>query len=201
MIDHNSLLKASAVLKKYKKGEQLFKEGDVARYYYQVHSGEIKMNNFNDEGKEFIQGIFGTGKSFGEPPLFANFKYPANAEAIIDAKIWQLSKSKFLKLLEENPSIHHKFTSTLALRLYYKAIMVSEISTQEPEHRILRILDYFKKNDQTKTNLTDSSRYKIEFTRQQIADLTGLRVETVIRTIKKLEQKGELLIKDRKVYR
>ena len=199
MIKSETLRSAGAVLKKYAKGESLFYEGNDARFYYQVHSGEIKMNNYNDEGKEYIQGIFGVGKSFGEPPLFADFKYPANAEAIVDAEVWQLSKDKFLKLLEENPVIHHKFTSTLATRLYYKAMMVSEISTQEPEHRILRILDYFKKNNQQSND--DSDLYKIEFTRQQLADLTGLRVETVIRTIKKLEQKGELSIKDRKVYR
>lgn len=199
MIDHASLLNSGAVLKKYKRGEFLFQEGSIARYYYQVHLGEIKMNNYNQEGKEYIQGIFAKEKSFGEPPLFADFKYPANAEAIVDSEVWQLPKEKFLKLLEENPDIHHKFTSTLALRLYYKAIMVSEISTQEPEHRILRILDYFKKNSNLST--TESNTYKVELTRQQLADLTGLRVETVIRSIKKLEQKGELFIKDRKVYR
>lgn len=198
MIDTKVLLNSGAKLKKYHRGEVLFEEGSIARYYYQVHIGEIKMNNYNQDGKEHIQGIFTKDKSFGEPPLFADFKYPANAEAITDSEVWQLSKQKFLTLLEENPKIHHKFTSTLALRLYYKAIMVSEISTQEPEHRILRILDYFKKNN-TKKN--SSSIYKVELTRQQLADLTGLRVETVIRSIKKLEQKGELFIKDRKVHR
>lgn len=199
MIDYTSLLNSGAVLKKYKRGEFLFREGSIARYYYQVYQGEIKMNNYNQEGKEYIQGIFTKEKSFGEPPLFADFKYPANAEAIIDSEVWQLPKEKFLKLLKENPGIHHKFTSTLALRLYYKAIMVSEISTQEPEHRILRILDYFKKNNDP--NMKESNTYKVELTRQQLADLTGLRVETVIRSIKKLEQKGELFIKNRKVYR
>ncbi len=199
MIDYENLLNSGALLKEYKKGEFLFQEGAIARYYYQVHQGEVKMNNYNQEGKEYIQGIFTKGKSFGEPPLFADFRYPANAEAIVDSEVWQLPKENFLRLLEEHPGIHHKFTSTLALRLYYKAIMVSEISTQEPEHRILRILDYFKKNKNDDTK--KSNTYKVELTRQQLADLTGLRVETVIRSIKKLEQKGELFIKDRKVYR
>ncbi len=197
MIDHQNLINWAAVLKPYKRGELLFREGTEARYYYQVHSGEIKMNNYNEEGKEYIQGIFTNEKSFGEPPLFANFKYPANAEAIVDSEVWQLPKEKFLRFLEENPKTHHKFTSILASRLYYKAIMISEISMQEPEHRILRIVDYFKKN----SNTLDNESYKVKLTRQQLADLTGLRVETVIRSIKKLEQKGELYIKDRKVYR
>jgi len=45
------------------------------------------MNNFNDEGKEFIQSIFKKGDSFAEPSLFINCIYPANAEALIRADI------------------------------------------------------------------------------------------------------------------
>jgi hypothetical protein len=45
------------------------------------------MNNYNLDGKEFIQGIFREGQSFGEPPLFADVKYPANAEAILDSEV------------------------------------------------------------------------------------------------------------------
>ena len=76
--------------------------------------------------------------------------------------------------------------------------MVAEISSQEPEHRILRILDYLKKHVHKKE---EPFSFKVDLTRQQIADLTGLRVETVIRATKALEKKGELKIKSRKVYR
>lgn len=46
----------------------------------------------------------------------------------------------------------------------------------------------------------EKNGYKIDFTRQQMADLTGLRVETVIRAIKALEKKGTIKIINRKVY-
>jgi len=198
MIDENLLLDHGAKKIAYSKGDQLFREGESALNFYQIASGEIKMNNYNEDGKEFIQGIFAIGQSFGEPPLLANVKYPANAEAISDAEVFQLSKEHFLELLSSNPKVHLKITQTLAKRLFYKAIMVSEISSQEPEHRILRILDYLK-NYVHKTEGKFS--YKVDLTRQQLADLTGLRVETVIRATKSLEKKGELQIKKRKVYR
>ncbi|HER39599.1 MAG TPA: Crp/Fnr family transcriptional regulator, partial [Salinimicrobium catena] len=145
MIDENLLLDYGAKKITFSKGDQLFREGESALNFYQVISGEIKMNNYNEDGKEFIQGIFSIGQSFGEPPLLANVKYPANAEAISDAEVLQLPKEHFLELLTSNPKVHLKITETLAKRLFYKAIMVSEISSQEPEHRILRILDYLKK--------------------------------------------------------
>lgn len=197
MIDENLLLNYGAKRVSFSKGDQLFREGESALNFYQVASGEIKMNNYNEDGKEFIQGIFSIGQSFGEPPLLANVKYPANAEAISDAEVFQLSKEQFLELLSSNPKVHLKITETLAKRLYYKAIMVSEISSQEPEHRILRIIDYLKHVDKVEGKFT----YRLNLTRQQLADLTGLRVETVIRATKSLEKKGELQIKKRKVYR
>lgn len=198
MIDENLLLNHGAKRVTYSKGDQLFREGESAVNFYQVASGEIKMNNYNEDGKEFIQGIFSIGQSFGEPPLLAKVKYPANAEAISDAEVFQLSKEQFLDLLSSNPKVHLKITETLAKRLYYKAIMVSEISSQEPEHRILRIIDYLK---QHVSKVEGKFNYRLDLTRQQLADLTGLRVETVIRATKSLEKKGELQIKKRKVYR
>jgi len=198
MIAPELLEKYDASKKSFEKSEIIFEEGYLPTHYYQVISGEVKMSNYNDDGREFIQGIFYKDQSFGEPPLFLNQKYPANAIAVEDAKIYLLSKISFMKLLEENPTVSIKIIENLAQRLYYKSVMAAEMSTHEPEHRVLKLIDHgiayfnFKKDD---------NGYLINFTRQQIGDLTGLRVETVIRTIKALEKKGVLKIINRKVYR
>jgi CRP-like cAMP-binding protein len=198
MIAAELLEKYGALKKSFSKNEIIFEEGNLPAYYFQIISGEIKMSNYNDDGREFIQGIFYKGQSFGEPPLFLNQKYPANAIAVEESELFLLSKHNFMTLLKENPDVSIKIIENLAQRLYYKSIMAAEISTHEPEHRVLKLLDHgiayfnFKK---------DSNGYLINFTRQQIGDLTGLRVETIIRAIKNLEKKGELKIINRKVYR
>jgi len=198
MIAPELLEKYGAVTKSFDKNEIIFEEGNLPANYYQIISGEVKMSNYNDDGREFIQGIFYKGQSFGEPPLFLNQNYPANAITVEDAEILLLSKNNFMNLLEENTAVSIKIIENLAQRLYYKSVMAAEMSTQEPEHRVLKLMDHgiayfnFKK---------DANGYLINFTRQQIGDLTGLRVETVIRTIKALEKKGLLKIINRKVYR
>ena len=198
MIATDLLEKYDALKKSFDKNETIFEEGNVPTHYYQIISGEVKMSNYNDDGREFIQGIFYKDQSFGEPPLFLNQNYPANAITVNDSEILLLPKSNFMKLLEENSNISIKIIENLAQRLYYKSVMAAEMSTQEPEHRILKLIDHgiayfnFQK---------DENGYLINFTRQQMGDLTGLRVETVIRTIKALEKKGILKIINRKVYR
>ncbi len=198
MIAEDILFRFGAEKLAFLKGEKIFSEGQPALCYFQILRGEVKMNNFNDDGKEFIQGIFFAGQSFGEPPLFADVKYPAHAEALSDAEVLRVSKENFLKLLKAHPDEHLSITKALASRLYYKAIMAAELSSQEPEHRILRIIDYLKKHVH---DLYEPFSFQVNITRQQIADLTGLRVETVIRATKSLEKKGELKIKNRKLFR
>ena len=156
------------------------------------------MNNFNDEGKEFIQGIFSDNRSFGEPPLMTWNVYPANAEVIIDCTLIKLPKDSFLKLLKDSPTVNLDFSIELAKRIQYKAMMMAEISNNEASHRILTLIDYLK---YTIYKVEAEHEYLVDLTRQQIADLTGLRVETVIRNIKKLEQEFELKIVDSKVWR
>jgi CRP-like cAMP-binding protein len=198
MIPEELLHKFNAQYKQFQKGEIIFTENQTAYNYFQICSGIVKMNNYNDDGKEFIQGVFYKNQSFGEPPLFIDVKYPANAEAISESEILVISKEQLFKLLQANPEIHLKITQSLAKRLYYKAIIASEISSQEPAHRVLRFIDYLK-NDVYK--ITGEFTFKVDYTRQQIADTLGLRVETVIRVIKSLEKKGNLRILKRKVYR
>ena len=198
MLPKKILLEQGAIIKIYKKGDFIFYKGDTAKHFHQIISGEIKMNNYNDDGKEFIQGIFKEGRSFGEPPLFTDRVYPANAEVIKEANILMLPKQNFLELMNHS-DMGLEILKIFSKRLYYKSLIAVEMSSESPQHRVLSLLDYFK--TYTIKNVVISKRYKIDFTRQEMANLTGLRVETVIRAIKALENNGEIKIIDRKVYR
>ena len=193
----NKILEASGAKKiHFPKDAFLFREGAEANFYWQVLEGTVKMANYSREGQEFTQGMFKEGESFGEPPLFSGFSYPSNAVAVTEAVVWKLSKDKFLEILAENFELHLNFTRSLSERLHYKAMIMKEISSHDPEHRILTLIDYLKEKDNS-----SNGYYEVTLTRQQIADMTGLRVETVIRSIKSMEQKGKVLISKRKVYR
>lgn len=190
-IDVDVLISFGAVFKDYEKGEVLFYEGDTANNYYQVISGSIKMFNTNDDGKEFTQGYFSKGQSFGEPPLFIDEKYPASAMAFQPSEVIRLSREKFLLLLDKYPAIQKQFLELMARRIYNKATTSKDIINQKPEFRIKAFLDTYKKSE---------AKEQIPFTRQEIANFTGLRVETVIRTISKMKMKKIVDVIDHKIY-
>jgi len=70
------------------------------------------------------------------------------------------------------------------------------LACYNPEHRISALLQYFKTNNRH----TCPKCNRVQLTRQQIADMTGLRVETVIRAIRHLHTQGKLVIEKGKVY-
>ena len=174
----------------------LFYEGESANFYYQIISGRIKMVNVNNDGKEFVQGIAETGQSFGEPPIFHGAPYPASARAMEDTELYKLPKENLFALLKDYPDIHLKLTAVLTKRLMYKAMIMKEISNHDAEHRILTFIDYLKSEYGT-----SGRSFEVNLTRQQLSTLLGIRVETVIRTIKQLEEKGDVSIVGRKVFR
>jgi CRP/FNR family cyclic AMP-dependent transcriptional regulator len=184
-----------AKLVSLKKDQTLFHEGDSATDYMQVESGTVKMFIVSHDGQEFIQGIFNAGESFGEPALIGKFPYPGSVVAIEPSKIWKLPSDYFLQMLRENFDLHLKMDQVLCQRLRYKSMVLSEISSHEPEHRILSLLKHFK----SKHPLTDSGKIIIPYTRQQLADMSGLRVETVIRTVKKMEKGRKLSLEGHKI--
>jgi CRP/FNR family transcriptional regulator, cyclic AMP receptor protein len=196
MIDIDTLLAWGAAFKKLKAEEIIFHEGTQAQFYYQLVSGSVRWANINEEGKEFLQVMVEPGECFGELPLFDDGPFAATAIANEDAVIIRLHRSTFLQLVKENPEIHFAFSKLLSERLRFKFFILKEMANHNPEHSISTLLSYFK---QTQKNICPKCN-RIKLTRQQIADMTGLRVETVIRTIKNLQSKGEVTIEKGKVY-
>ena len=194
-IDPDLLITWGAVAKKYDKNEFIFYEGDKCRFYHQIEDGQVKMCSYNEEGKVFIQGIFNKGDSFGEPPLFIDVEYPACAQAETNCVIYKLSKDTLFKILAEYPDLKMQFIMSFATRIYEKSTINKNISNPHPEQRILGLLEKYKLH-----NDLPQGRTIIPLTRQSIADQLGLRVETVIRTLKRMDETGKVAIIKHKLY-
>jgi CRP/FNR family transcriptional regulator, cyclic AMP receptor protein len=196
MIDIDLLLALGAVYKKVNQGEMIFIEGTRCNFYYQLVSGRVRWLNINEEGKEYLQSMIEPGECFGELPLFDGAPYAATAIADEDCTIIKLHESTFHQLLLEHPDVHFSFSKLLAQRLRFKFFLLKEFLHNEPEERITSLISYLKA---TKHNFCEHCG-KIKLTRQQIANMTCLRVETVIRTMRHMSDKGDISIRKGKVY-
>ncbi|WP_144281928.1 Crp/Fnr family transcriptional regulator [Chryseobacterium echinoideorum] len=196
LIPEELLIKYGAEAETFQPSHIIFSEGDVPRNYYQIVDGRIKLNNYNEEGKELIFAILEKGLSVCELLLFIDKTYPVNAITFEECKILKLSKPRFEMLLDENPQVSRDINKFLSERLYYKYIMLDNNSSLRPSVRVKGALDYYKSYKED----SEKFEYEIPLTRQQLASLTALRVETVIRTVKQLEKENFLKIINRKIF-
>ena len=119
-----------------------------------------------------------------------------NAVAIENSEIIRLPKANFLSLVKDNPETSINIYHCLAERMYYKYIMLYNLSFQSPIGKLKMLMDYLKSYHEDKNPYS----FQVPLTRQQLASLTGLCVETVIRTIKNMEKEKILKIENRKIF-
>lgn len=193
-IDYNLFITYGGVAKKVGKGEVIFREETFPRFFYQVIHGEVKLFTANMEGKELIQGIFKEGESFGEPPLLLGKPYPSTAQATTAGIIIKISRENFLNILKDFPELSTRLMYVFAGRIYKKAVSAQIWVGSTPEDKITQFLEKYKQDAPA------IAPHPIPYTRQQIADFTGLRVETVIRTLMRMKQKGKVKITNHKLY-
>jgi len=169
-------------IKTYTKDSVIYEPGMQPRYVYFIKSGEVRMVTVSDEGKEFIQGVFKAGQHFGEPALLINRPYLAFTITSKDSQLIAVNKEDFFDLIKNDPDFSMNLIQTLSHRLFYKSMMLEELANEKADHRLLTIINYLLHD------ITEGENLKV--TRQELADMTGLRVETVIRGVKMLAERG-----------
>ena len=188
------LLDRNSSISFYKKGETIYHAETPPRWVYFIKSGKVKMVTMNNDGHEFIQGIFHSNDYFGEPALLLNKPYLAFTIALQDTEIIAVSREEFFSFLEKDNDFSMRLILNLSNRLFYKSMMLEELANEQANHRIETLLKYLLKE------VAPGEELKV--TRQQMADMSGLRVETVIRIIKLpssqkgFKLKGGKIVKD-----
>ncbi|WP_139423206.1 Crp/Fnr family transcriptional regulator [Chryseobacterium mulctrae] len=181
----------------YNPGDYIFRENSIPQFYYQIITGEVKLSNYNSDGKEFIQNILTCKDALGESMLFTEKAYPINAIALTSCTTIKVPKTIILNYLTKNPEIYLNICKSLAERLNHKFLLMQKISSPNAAERLKEVIELMKK-EQHHNNVKPFT-FEVPVTRQQLASLTRLCLETTIRTIKKMERQNILCIRNRKI--
>jgi CRP/FNR family transcriptional regulator len=192
-IDYNILIAYGGIARKIEKNQFVFMEGEQAHYYHQIIEGKVKIFSTNSDGKELIQGIYTVGESFGEPPVFICDEYSYSAQTMTTCVLVKITLEKIQHLLNDYPETTQLIIRGFAQKLYHKDKMVQMWGGANPEEKILLFIEQNCSKNSSKKSI-------FPYTRQQIADFTGLRVETVIRTLSKMNKEGKVSIIQHKLY-
>jgi len=179
------------------KKDTLFREDQKAVNLFYLMEGEIKIYNTDSEGKEFLINKVNEHQFLGEPPFLLGEKYPANAEIASEtAEIFSFSEELFKQYMVNHPEMLFEFTKEIAKKAYEKTLRLKSIVHQCPHERITNFLKIHKKS----LGIGDGEKAIINVTRKEMANSTGLAIETVIRTVKKMEREDKLKLINHKIY-
>ncbi|MCU7616291.1 Crp/Fnr family transcriptional regulator [Chryseobacterium sp. PBS4-4] len=196
LIDEDLLFRYGGELVNFRKNDFIFKELEYPKFYFQIKHGNVKINNYQSEGKEFIHSFPSAGHSLGETFIFSDRPYPVNAVAMTDSGIIRVLASKFFDLVNSNANIIYQLYQYTSQRMHYRYVMLNNLSSVNPYSKVLCVMDCLKQYHQ----VAEQFCYQIPYTRLEIASLTGLRVETVIRVIKKMEREDIVKIISGKIF-
>ncbi len=106
-------------LVEYKKGEDVYREGDPAEAFYILGSGRVRVfSRAGEEERTFA--ILHNGDSFGEISLLTGETHSANVQALNDTLILRLDKQDFDDVINRIPSLVLYLSRLLSKRLRTK---------------------------------------------------------------------------------
>ena len=182
-----------AVLKGFQRGESIFSEGDEASGFYMVGQGRVKIFKMSLDGKEQILHIFGSGQPFGEVPVFAGQKFPANAQAIEKTRVLFFLRVSIVNLISANPSLALNMLAVMSKKLRQFAVQIENLSLKEMPARLASYLILLA-DEQNKEDLVT-----LKISKGQLASILGTIPETLSRVFAKLSGQNLINVDGKKI--
>jgi len=196
IIDEKLLKSYGAQLITLEKDQYLLHSHTFPQNYYQIKSGSVKIASDKNNNNEFIHQFLGRGDPVAETFLLSETLYTINAIALSKVTVFVLSRDKFLDLLGKHAEVVMKLYQFNCQYVNYQRELLNLVAYSDPKSKIIAVIDYFKKLEKS----LQPFQYEIPYTRKQLASLTGLRTETVIRTVKLLEKENSVKIVEGKIF-
>jgi CRP/FNR family transcriptional regulator len=169
----------------YRKGANIFAEGDDGVGFYILVAGQVKIYKLSMDGKEQILHIFGPGEPFAEAAVFTGRSFPAYADAMQNSRVLFIPRQAFVDLIKANPALAMNMLGTLSLRLKKFAGMIEALSLKEVPGRLAAHLLLLSEQQ-------GRDDFPLNINKTQLASLLGTIPETLSRIFNKLNSQGYL---------
>lgn len=179
----------------YKRKMQLYTAGKNPHFVYYIISGKVKTSKVNDDGKELITGIYGSGDFLGYLAVLEGRPYSENAEIIEDAEIMQIQEKDFQQLMNNDLAVSAQFIKLLANNVSSQEEKLITIAYHSLRKRIaIAIIDLY---DKFKDG--GGPEKQIEISRENLAHLVGTAKESLIRTLSDFKDEGLITLEGSRI--
>jgi CRP-like cAMP-binding protein len=175
----------------FKKKDDIYKEGGYPKGIYFINTGKIKTHRANEQGKEFITGLYKEGDFFGYNALIEEGQYKDTATTLEDSEICLVTKEDFYSLLYKNAEVSRRFIRLMSDNLQEKEQQLVNLAYNSVRKRVAEALtklyERYKKDSEAK--------FSMSISREDLANLAGTATETTIRTLSDFKDEGLVEVK------
>ncbi|MCQ2011564.1 MAG: Crp/Fnr family transcriptional regulator [Sporolactobacillus sp.] len=183
-------LKSVMTVSTYKKGTNVFWEGDPADKLYYVLEGRVKLFKSAYDGKDLVLHYFMEGDLFGEIGCFGSAENLFTAAAVTECKIGIISEKELEPLLLSNAGMSFEFMKWIGMLGQFTQIKMRDLifygKNGALASTLLRMIHGYSRSDE------DGIHYTISLTNTDLAQLIGSTRETVNRMLQAWKNDGAI---------
>lgn len=184
----------------YHPGDLIFQEGGPAAGLYLVMEGRVVYGKYSGRrNRRRLLKVLGPQGTFGEEMLFAPevCPCPGFARAVNDVTLFFLERTLFWKIADQQPLVLKRLCEWLTRQLKIFECKLVELAYEPLEQNLLRLLYIFMQRFGTPSDA--GVRIDLELTRQDLADLLGVHLDTVIHELSRFRDQGLLSFEGHKI--
>jgi CRP/FNR family transcriptional regulator len=187
-------------------GQSLIWEGDESMLVANVIEGVLKLSTGTQDGRELTVGVVYPSDFIGRP-FGATTRHTVTA--LTDARVCVFSREDFDGFAQSHPALEHKLLKRTLTELDRTRLWMLLLGRKGARQKVATfLLDMSERLVGLAGDSADErplDRFELPFSRQQVADVLGLTIETVSRQLTALKREGvidlpsrrEVVIRDR----
>jgi CRP/FNR family transcriptional regulator, polysaccharide utilization system transcription regulator len=184
----------------YKRGEMIVKQGTRFDQVISFNSGLAKLNIEIDEKRNLLIGLLRPSEILAGPGMFDDNRYTFSVTALLDSTICLIDSEAFKSVFRTNEKFSESFMSSFAKRYIDTCKRFVSLTQKQMHGRVAEALVFLS------DSVHKSDNFELCFSRQELADFTGMSKESICRVLKEfnddhiVKSKGRMIsIQDRQI--
>jgi CRP/FNR family nitrogen fixation transcriptional regulator len=165
------------------RNSEIYGVHELAKYLYKVLKGGVRTYKVSEDGRRQISAFYLPGDVFG---FEVGDEHTLSAEAIVDCQLLVIRRTSVATLATRDSSVARQLWAMTAAELQRAQNHVMLLIMNAQERVAWFLLEM--------SNRSSSDEINLPMSRQDIADYLGLTIETVSRSLTKLENAAAIAL-------
>ena len=170
----------------YPAGAVLFHEGDAPARVHILRHGAVELSKIVG-GRRAVLQLLGPGDVFGDVPMLVRMREPFDARALEESTVLSVDSVELFRLLERRPRLARRWLVSLAMRMAGTQARLVDLLADGLVAQVASVL------------VRQAEQGFVRLNQATLADLLGVRRQSVNRVLKRMEADGLVRVSYRQV--